>query len=114
MLTVTDVFAFRGGLVVVDPEFDHPTAWGPVQVLLRRPDGTELAATASVAIPFINRHPYVPARKVCLFRGLDKAAVPVGTEVWLVASAPDTAPDTPADDGGGTPIPRATVVSQLP
>ena len=99
LLTVTDVFALRGGLVLVDPEFDHPTAWGQVPVVLRRPDGSELEAVASVTIPFINRHPYVPPRKVCLLRGLDKAAVPIGTEVWLAATAPDAEPSAAVDRG---------------
>jgi len=97
LLSVTDVFAFRGGLVVVDPEFDHPTAWGEVPVVLRRPDATELAVTASITIPFINRHPYVCPRKVCLFRGLGKEAIPIGTEVWLVANDPAAEPYTAPD-----------------
>ena len=99
LLTVTDVFTFQGGLVLVEPEFDHPTAWGQVPVVLRRPDGSELAASASVTIPFVNRHPYTPPRKVCLFRGLDKAAVPVGTEVWLVGNSPDAEPVAAVDGG---------------
>ena len=99
LLTVTDVFTFQGGLVLVEPEFDHPTAWGLVPVVLRRPDGSELAASASVTIPFVNRHPYTPPRKVCLFRGLDKAAVSVGTEVWLVGNSPDAEPVAAVDGG---------------
>jgi hypothetical protein len=83
LLTVSDVFAIRGG-VVLDPEFDHPTAWGQLPVVLRSPDGSERAASASVEVPFINRHPYVSPRKVCLIRGMGKTEVPIGTEIWLV------------------------------
>jgi hypothetical protein len=86
LLTVTDVFAFRNGLLIVEPEFEHPTAFGRVQVMLRRPDGSELATTASVTLPFVNRHPYVSPGLVCAFRGLAKAEIPIGTEVWLAES----------------------------
>jgi hypothetical protein len=89
LLTVTNSFALRNGWLIVEPEFEHPTAYGDVPVVLRRPDGTELAATASVSRPFINRHPYVPPGLACMFHGLSKADVPVGTQVWL--ADPDAA-----------------------
>ena len=94
LLTVTDTFALRNGWLILDPELAQSPGSGEFAVVLRRPDGTERPAVASVVLPFVNRHPYTPPGWVCILRGMPKTEVPAGTEVWLVGEASEAAPGT--------------------
>lgn len=60
------------------------TAQAQLQVELRRPNGSNVVATAFAQIPFVSP-PRRGLKHVLMFKGLTKADVPLGTEVWLVS-----------------------------
>jgi len=85
LLTVTHRFQMKNGQLILDPEFEHPgvSEQQDIKVTLKLPDGTNRIAEASLHRPLVNSHPYTPPGLVCLLRNMNKADVPVGTEVWL-------------------------------
>ena len=87
LLTVTGYVVEGSGLLVVEPEFEHPAAEGQLTVRLQRPDGSSSVTGASSSRPFVIAHPYAPPGLVCAFRGLTRKDVPIGTEVWLIGKA---------------------------
>jgi hypothetical protein len=84
LLTVSDTFEIgRAGLVVAPAplvrDFRGPKA---IMAELKRPDGSVLAATMQVEYMF----PIPPPKErrwSCIFRGLAKADIPAGTEIWV-------------------------------
>jgi hypothetical protein len=83
LLTVAETFLVtRRGLVVVPaPTIDEVRGPGEVEVELRLPDGTRRVDTLSLHHEFFTPPPSVH-RWCCVFKSLDKAQVPIGTEVW--------------------------------
>jgi hypothetical protein len=83
LLTVEDHFLIGGrGLIVVPaPAIDDVRGPGDVQVELRRPDGSSAASTLTLAHEFLYPPPAI-RRWNCMFKSLNKAEVPIGTEVW--------------------------------
>ena len=83
ILTVEDVFDITGrGLVVVPGPLEKDYA-GPRELAVRLvlPDGDE--KIASMRLEYVFQSP--PARESrlgCILRGITKADVPIGTEVW--------------------------------
>jgi hypothetical protein len=87
LLTVEDAFVARGTGVHVMPRFTAERAQPrPFAVTLRRPDGTEQSARATVEVAHM-RGPLAPFAMYVL---LDVAPedVPIGTEIWSVDEAP--------------------------
>lgn len=91
LLIVTDgAFAVSGRRVIVTPdiprhELPEPR---PKTVILRRPDGATCTVQATFNIPFLDPpFPFLEHMHtvgyVCFLKGVEKAAVPVGTEVWV-------------------------------
>lgn len=84
LLTIQETFDIKswGALVVVPgPLADEYTGAGMLEVQLRKPDGTTSHAT--LTIQWISQTPPPKERRWgCLFHGLSKSEVPVGTEVW--------------------------------
>jgi hypothetical protein len=85
LLTVEDTFFIAGrGLIVVPgipfEQFSKPTE---LEVELKKPDGSVKQGILSLLIEF-----GVPPPKIfqyaCIFRGLQKEEVPIGTEIWYV------------------------------
>jgi len=94
LLTVEDAFDIPawGGLVVVPGPLAHDYD-GPdtLEVQLRKPDGS--VAHATLTVQWISQTP--PPKELrwgCIFRGLSKPDVPVGTEVWFHTAAQPVAP----------------------
>jgi hypothetical protein len=83
LLVVEDAFLAGGRGVMVTPKITvDGDAAAPIAVNLRRPDGTERAATAALQVAHI-RGPLAPFAMVRLVdAGLED--VPVGTEIWTV------------------------------
>lgn len=83
-MSIDDVFDIEawGGLVVVPGPLigDGPArAEGPV--LLKRPDGSTVSAVLKMGAMF-QTPPSEEQRWGCLLKGVNKAEVPIGTEVW--------------------------------
>lgn len=81
LLVVEDAFVVRGTAVLLMPRFstaDPPRGSFPVRLV--RPDGTEVAATASVDVA----HMRGPSGAFAMYRleGVTPADVPKGTELW--------------------------------
>jgi hypothetical protein len=88
LLTVEDVFAIpgRGVIVVPDIPLQMLAPPHPPTVLLKRPDNTTQTVSATFDIPIFDPPLGVqprPAAYVCLLRGIEKAVVPIGTEIWV-------------------------------
>lgn len=83
LLTIEDSFAIamRGVVVVPAPPIDEVRGPGDIQVELRLPDGSRREDTLTLMHEFITPPPAV-RRWGCMFKSLDKAQVPIGTEVW--------------------------------
>jgi len=83
LLTIGDTFLIRQrGLVVVPaPAVEECKGPGDVEVELRRPDGSIMLATLTLAWEFVSPTPAV-VRWCCIFKALTKEDVPTGTEVW--------------------------------
>jgi hypothetical protein len=89
LLTVEDVFAItgRGVIVVPDIPLQMLAPLHPPTVLLKRPDNTTQTVAATFDIPIFDPPLGVQPRRaayVCLLRGIDKTAVPIGSEIWVV------------------------------
>jgi hypothetical protein len=82
LVVVQEAFATRGSAVQVAPRItvDDDVPRGTFPVRLRRPDGTEALATATLDVAHV-RGPHGAFAMVRLL-GLAPADVPVGTEVW--------------------------------
>jgi hypothetical protein len=83
ILTVEDVFDIKGrGLVVVPgPLVDAYAGPRQIQVRLILPNGAE--RTASMRLDYVFQTPPPKEyRLACILRGVAKADVPIGTEVW--------------------------------
>lgn len=84
IITVEDVFDIPswGGLIVVPGPL---IADGPARpegaVSLRRPDGSIVSALLRMDLVF-QTPPPKERRWACLLTGIDKAGVPIGSEVW--------------------------------
>lgn len=97
LLRVEDTFdipAFGGLVVVPGPLAQDYGGPAVVAVELRKPNGE--SAHAMLTVQWISQTP--PPNELrwsCVFRGLAKSDVPVGTEVWYQASAQ---PIAAADD----------------
>jgi hypothetical protein len=82
ILVVEDAFPARGKGTLVRPaiiaESADPRA--SFAVRLRRPDGTEQAARATLEIPHV-RGP-LPPRAMLRIEGATPDDLPVGTEIW--------------------------------
>ena len=83
LLTVEDVFdiAGRGLLVVPGPLIDSFPSPPKIAVTLKRPDGQQLEATASITCQFITPPPD-EHRYAVILKGLAESDVPIGTEIW--------------------------------
>lgn len=88
LLTVEDTFviAMRGLVVVPAPPVDEVHGHGDIEVELRLPDGSRRVATLTLLHEFITPPPAV-RRWGCTFKSLDKAQVPIGTEVWCTGQS---------------------------
>ena len=84
LLTVEDVFDIPGrGLVVVPgPLVESHASPAQIAVILKRPDGQELEATASITFQF-QTPPPKEHRLAMILKGLPKSDVPIGTEIWF-------------------------------
>ncbi|MEZ6092995.1 MAG: hypothetical protein R3C03_01985 [Pirellulaceae bacterium] len=85
LLTVEDVFdiAGRGLIVVPGPLVDSLASPGQIPVVLKRPDGQEFEATAS--INFVHQTPPpTEHRFAVILTGVAKSDVPIGTEIWIL------------------------------
>ena len=84
LLTVEDAFEISGPRLIVVPGPLQAEYEGPRQfaVTLKSPNGTERSATLTLEHMFQSPPPK-EYRWVCLLRGLTKADVPLGTEVWI-------------------------------
>lgn len=83
-LTVEDSFLIEGRGVVVAPKIPVGAYSGscPCVVTLRKPNGEETTATASLDIPRVSPSPS-EFYFLCLIEGVAKKDVPVGTEIWI-------------------------------
>jgi hypothetical protein len=83
ILIVKDVFDITGrGLVVVPGPLEKDYA-GPRELAVRLilPDGNEKVASMRLG-HFFQSPPTTENRFACILRGVTKADVPIGTEVW--------------------------------
>ena len=83
ILTVEDVFDITGrGLVVVPGPLEKDYA-GPRELTVRLilPNGAEKLASMRLEY-FFQSPPARESRFACVLKGLTKAEVPIGTEVW--------------------------------
>lgn len=86
LLVVEDAFdiAGLGGLIVVpgplQADYDGPR--GEFAVTLKTPGGTKKSAILALEHMFQSPPPK-EYRWACLLRGLTKADVPLGTEIWI-------------------------------
>lgn len=90
LLRVEDTFDIPawGGLVVVPgPLAQDYGGPGTLEVQLRKPDGEVTNATLLVQWNS-QTPPPTELRWGCIFRGLSKSDVPLGTEVWFDTAAP--------------------------
>ena len=87
LVIANNVFQLANGTVVVADEFFHDFDGSPapfhLDVLILTPDGSSLAAAATVSIPLVNSHPPRRAGYTCLFHGLTKSDIPVGSRIVL-------------------------------
>jgi hypothetical protein len=83
LVVVAEAFAARGGGVVVEPRVTvHARAGSaPFAVRLRKPDGAEVGATATLDVAHI-RGPNGAYALVRILGPVEPADVPRGTEVW--------------------------------
>jgi len=83
LLTIEDTFMLKArGLVVLPaPPLDEVRGPGDFEVELRLPDGVRRVATMTLMYEFF-RPPAAVRRWTCVFQSLDKAQVPIRTEVW--------------------------------
>jgi hypothetical protein len=84
LLTVEDTFCIEERGILVMPTLPVDGYSGPCSrtVSLRRPDGTETTASATLQIPCVSPPP--PALYfLCLLVGLTKEDVPLGSEIWI-------------------------------
>ena len=94
LLRVEDTFeipAFGGLVVVPGPLAQDYGSPANLEVELRMPNGSAVQATLTVQ--WISQTP--PPKELrwgCVFRGLSKSDVPVGTEVWYQPAAQPFAP----------------------
>lgn len=84
LLTVENAFEISGRGVIIAPgplqaEYDGPRQ---LEVTLISPNGAEQSAILTLEHVFQSPPPK-EHRWVCLLRGLTKAEVPLGAEVWL-------------------------------
>ena len=90
LLTVEDSFQTSSkdlGLIVVPgPLQDEYPGSSPIQVELRKPDGSTQRATLHVSWMF-QTPPPKEYRWICHFRDLLKGDVPIGTEIWVGVEA---------------------------
>lgn len=96
LLRVEDTFdipAFGGLVVVPGPLAKEYGGPAKLEVQLRMPTGTAVQAMLTVQW-FSQSPPPKELRWGCVFHGLSKADVPVGTEVWY---EPDAQPLAAAD-----------------
>lgn len=86
-MIVEDTFLITGrGLVVVPgPLIDDYSGPGPVQVELRKPNGTITLTELTVQL-FHQTPPPKEYRWGCVFLSLNKEDVPLGTEIWLAGA----------------------------
>ncbi len=84
LLTVEDVFDIpgRGLIVVPGPLVASFVSPGLFAVVLKRPDGQELESTASISFQF-QTPPPKEHRFTVILKGLAKADVAIGTEIWF-------------------------------
>ncbi|MEP6671575.1 MAG: hypothetical protein ABJF10_20600 [Chthoniobacter sp.] len=92
--TVTDVFVIEGRGCVILPGAPYPSATIPVlrrgaPIMLRRPDGSELASRIR-DLEMINRGPTIPFMPILLQSPISNDDIPIGTEVWYFPTAEDT------------------------
>lgn len=85
-LTVEDAFEITRGLIVVPGPLEAAYR-GPRQfrVLLKMPDGSE--QLAELTLEHVFQSPPLEEQEhrwVGMLRGMTKAAVPIGTQVWTV------------------------------
>lgn len=82
LLTVEDVFDIpgRGLIVVPGPLLDSFASPVEIAVLLKRPDGQEVEATASITFQF-QTPPPKEHRFAVILKGISKSDVPIGTEI---------------------------------
>ena len=83
LLTIEDTFLIpaRGLVVVPAPPVNEVRGPGEFEVELRLPDGSRRVDTLTLLHEFITPAPAI-RRWGCMFKSLDKAQVPIGTEVW--------------------------------
>ena len=87
LFKVEDVFAIKGrGLVLVpDVPVDALTQPHPHTVTLKYADGTSRNVVAIFILPMIDPAPRRPVGYLCELKEVDKADVPIGTEIWIEA-----------------------------
>jgi hypothetical protein len=90
LLTVEDVFDIpgRGLIVVPGPLLDSFASPAEIEVLLKRPDGQELEATASITFQF-QTPPPKEHRFAVILKGITKSDIPIGTEIWFTRDDED-------------------------
>jgi hypothetical protein len=93
LLTVEGLFRIFGwDLVAPFKPLEHLEfkAWDlPVPILVRRPDGSEVHAEASIRPVFgrpspIDNPAFVKGRCLCVFRGIEEAEIPIGSEIFEI------------------------------
>ncbi len=89
LLTVEDVFEIAGEVIVVPgPRVGAVQPRSKIAVLLRRPDGRVIEATASLRLQFQSPPPD-EHRIAVILNGVGKSDVPIGTEIWLTGGRKD-------------------------
>lgn len=88
LLVVTDTFAIAGRGLILAPDVALAGGQQTLAVELRRPDGGTTSTEALAQVPFVVplSATQLPSRGHVLTLSLDKADVPLGTEVWFEAS----------------------------
>ena len=83
LLTVEDVFdiAGRGLVVVPGPLIDAISPNQRLSVLLKRPDGSEIGASATIT-RYFQTPPPKEHRFAVILKEVSKSDVPIGTEIW--------------------------------
>jgi hypothetical protein len=99
LLTIEDTFLIktRGLVVVPAPPLDEVRGPGDLEVELRLPDGSRRVETLSLQHEFLRPTPAVH-RWNCAFKSLDKAQVPIGTEIWCSEQALLASDNGPRDN----------------
>ena len=87
LVTVTEVFEFAHGRVVIADEFFHDfdgrAAPFELDVLVVSPDGDSVPMTATISQPLIHARPPRAPGFVCMFDDASKSAFPVGSRIVL-------------------------------